>query len=158
MTVSKVETNPADFVDFGALHALLSTSFAHMAGRIDPPSSLTRLTPEDLRVKAQLEDLFVIRDGDVPVACLFGARRADCYYIGKLAVAAPQRGRGLARALLDAAADHARAAGLSVLELQSRVELVENHAAFLHLGFVLAAETAHPGYQRATSLTFRRAI
>ncbi|NKX46054.1 GNAT family N-acetyltransferase [Roseicyclus persicicus] len=158
MTVPHVETNPADFDDYAALHGLLSTSFAYMAGRIDPPSSMTALTQDGLRRKAGDEDLFLVRDGGRPVACLFGAATPDGYYIGKLAVAAAQRRRGLARALVEAAAARARALGLPALELQTRVELTENHAAFAAMGFVQTAATAHPGYDRPTSLTFRRPL
>ncbi|MBF9058639.1 GNAT family N-acetyltransferase [Rhodobacterales bacterium HKCCSP123] len=158
MIVSKVETNPPDFSDFQALHALLSTSFAYMEGRIDPPSSMTRLTIDALKVKAAEEDLFLIRRAGMPVGCLFGTLTPDAYYIGKLAVAAPQRGQGLARALIEAAAARARALGATVLELQSRVELLENHAAFAAMGFVQTAATTHPGHDGPTSLTFRRAL
>lgn len=158
MTVSVVETNPHDFHDFRALHTLLSTAFAYMAARIDPPSSMTRLALEDLRRKADTEDLFLIRSDGAPIACLFGTPAADAYYIGKLAVAAAQRGRGHARALVEAAAKQARHLGLPALELQSRVELTENHAAFAAMDFVQTAATAHPGYDRPTSLTFRRAL
>nr|WP_109666113.1 GNAT family N-acetyltransferase [Roseicyclus mahoneyensis] len=129
-----------------------------MEGRIDPPSSLTRLSVSGLRQKSRTEDLFVVRNAGGPIACLFGAARPDAYYIGKLAVAAPQRGRGHARALVEAAATRAGALGLSALELQSRIELVENHAAFGAMGFVQTAATAHEGYDRPTSLTFRRAL
>jgi GNAT superfamily N-acetyltransferase len=158
MTVLQVETNPSDFTDFAALHALLVDSFAFMEGRIDPPSSLARLTVAGLRDKAAGEDLFLIRAAGRPIACLFGAARADCYYIGKLAVAAPQRQAGLARRLVDAAALQARARGLGVLELQTRVELVENQAAFAAMGFVEVGRTAHPGYARPTSVTLRRPV
>lgn len=158
MTVSNVETNPADFTDIAALHALLSTEFAYMADRIDPPSSMTRLTPGDLLGKIAQEDLFLIRDDATPIACLFGMAHPDHYYIGKLAVAAAQRRRGHATALVEAAARHARTLALPALVLQSRVELVENHAAFTAMGFAVIARTAHPGYDRPTSLTFRRAL
>ena len=47
----------------------------------------------------------------------------------------------------------ARALGLPVLELQTRVELTENHAAFRALGFAQTGATAHPGFDRPTSLT-----
>ncbi|WP_284266657.1 GNAT family N-acetyltransferase [Roseicyclus amphidinii] len=158
MIVSKVETNPADFRDFAALHALLSTSFAYMEGRIDPPSSMTRLSLDDLKVKAQGEDLFLLRADASPIGCLFGTLTPDAYCIGKLAVAAAQRGRGHARALIEAAAAHARTLGARALVLQSRVELTGNHAAFTAMGFTQVAATAHPGYDRPTSLTFRRAL
>jgi len=158
MIVSVVETNPPDFTDFAALHALLSTSFAYMEGRVDPPSSMMRLGIDSLKVKATQEDLFLIREAGRPVGCLFGTPTPAAYYIGKLAVAAPQRGRGLARALVEADATRARALGAPALELQSRVELVENHTAFTAMGFTQVAATAHPGYDRPTSLTFRRAL
>ncbi|MDG4648857.1 GNAT family N-acetyltransferase [Roseibacterium sp. SDUM158017] len=154
--VSKVETNPVDFTDFGALHALLSAAFAPMEGRIDPPSSMTRLSVADVAAKVRDEDLFVMFDGARPVACLFGAVKGEVYYIGKLAVAAGHRGRGLSRRLVEEAARHASGLGHPTLELQTRVELTSNHAVFRALGFEEVARTAHPGHSRPTSITFRR--
>ncbi|GAA5069420.1 GNAT family N-acetyltransferase [Roseibacterium beibuensis] len=156
--VSEVETNPSDFEDWLGLHGLLSDSFAYMDGRIDPPSSLLRLTPEGLEQKSRTEDLYLIRDGGAPVACAFGTITGECYYLGKLAVAASQRGQGLARGIIEAAAQTARKRGLSRLELQTRVELRENHRTFRRLGFTLVGASAHPGYDHATSLTFRRRV
>lgn len=156
--VSTIETNPTDFEDWHSLHRLLSDAFAYMAPRIDPPSSLTAMTQADVAHKARTEDLFVIRDPD-PVACLFGTGQSpEIYYIGKLAVAQSHRNRGLARALINAAADHARARGHSQLELQTRVELTENHATFARLSFARTGTTSHPGFDRPTSLTFRRPL
>lgn len=77
-------------------------------------------------------------------------------YIGKLAVAEPARGQGLARRLIDLAAARATALGLPLLELQTRVELTENHATFRRLGFTQTGATAHAGHDRPTSLTFAR--
>jgi GNAT superfamily N-acetyltransferase len=158
MSVSIVETNPADFTDFAALHALLSTSFAFMAQRIDPPASMSRMGVDDLRDKAAQDDLILIRTRGRPVACLFGRAQPDGYCLEKLAVAAAQRRRGLARQLIDAAAAQARGRALEVLQLQTRVELVENHAAFAAMGFVEVGRTAHPGYDRPTSVTMRKRI
>ena len=44
------------------------------------------------------------------------------------------------------------------LELQTRVELGANHAAFQRLGFVEVGRTAHDGYDRPTSITFRKSL
>ena len=63
-----------------------------------------------------------------------------------------------ARALIALAEARARALGLPVLELQSRIELVENHATFRAMGFALVGATRHQGYDRDTSLTFRRPV
>ncbi len=158
MVVSTVETNPPDFDDWRALHRLLAESFAEMEGRIDPPSSMARLGVEQLAAKARAEDLFLIRDQTRPLACLFGKLTGRSYYIGKLSAAVQHRRRGFARALITAAAHHGQALGASALELESRVELVENHATFAALGFQQVGATTHPGYDRPTSLTFRRPI
>ena len=158
MTAQIVESNPADFEDFNALHALISDAFAFMEGRIDPPSSIMAMGPDDLRAKTMAEDFFLVRDAGQPNACLFGQPQGAVYYVGKLAVAPAHRRAGLARALLDHAGDHARKRGHAALELQTRVELVENHATFARLGFQQTDATAHPGYARPTSLTFQRAV
>jgi GNAT superfamily N-acetyltransferase len=156
--VSHIETNPEGFADHAALLALLREAFAYMAGRIDPPSSLARMTGEDIARKAATEDLFLARDGARPVACLFGRAAGGVYAIGKMAVAGDRRGTGLARALVAAAENRARVLGLPALELQSRVELTENHAIFAALGFTETGQTAHPGHRRPTSVTFRRPV
>ncbi|MEL6795078.1 MAG: GNAT family N-acetyltransferase, partial [Pseudomonadota bacterium] len=68
------------------------------------------------------------------------------------------RGMGLARRLMESAAREARRLGLAALELRTRIELTENHSAFAALGFERTAETAHPGYDRPTSVTMRAAL
>ena len=156
MAAVVVESNPRDFTDFPALLALITHAFAGMEGRIDPPSSILALDVDDLRAKAQAEDFFVIRQGGRPIACLFGLPRGAEYYVGKLAVAQDHRRAGLARALIDAAGARARSLGLGALCLQSRVELVENHATFARLGFVQTGTSTHPGFARPTSIWFRR--
>jgi hypothetical protein len=52
----------------------------------------------------------------------------------------------------------ARALGRPLLELQTRVELTENHAIFAALGFREVGRTAHPGYDRPTSVTMERPV
>lgn len=142
--------------DAAAILRLLQAEFAHMEGRIDPPSSLGALTPGAIEALAQGGEVWVI--GVPPVACVFLTPRPGALYLGKLAVAASHRRRGFARALVELAETRARALGLPLLELQTRVELAENHATFRALGFVEAGRTAHPGFDRPTTVTFRRAV
>lgn len=153
-----IETNPPDFADYAALHTLLRVCFAGMEGRIDPPSSLMRMSTDDLRAKAARDDLFLIRAAGRPVGCLFGHPDGTAYYVDKLAVAASQKGRGHARALIEAATRRAADLGADSLRLQSRVELTENHAIFLRLGFREVGRSAHPGYEQPTSITFARPV
>lgn len=145
-----------DPYDWAALLALIQRAFAAMEGVIDPPSSLHRLTPEGIAEQARQGEVWVI--GTPPAACVFFTPKEGALYIGKLAVDPLRQGQGLGRALLDLAETRARVLGLPTLELQTRVELTANHAIFQRLGFVQTAATAHPGYDRPTTLTFHRTV
>lgn len=138
--------------------ALLRTAFAFMDGQIDPPSSLHRLTIAEMARQAAPGAVFAVIENGHPVACLFCSAGPDALYLGKLAVAPSRRGRGLARALIHAAAKEARDRGLTALELSTRVELTENHAAFARLGFVRTGTESHPGYDRPTSILMRKTL
>ena len=142
--------------DWPAVLALIRAEFAYMDGVIDPPSSMHRLTLAEIERQAETGEIWVI--GAPPVACVFFTTRADALYIGKLAVAEPHRGQGHARALIDMANRRAAELGLPWLELQTRVELAANQATFRHLGFAEVGRTAHAGYDRPTSMTFRRSV
>ncbi|MDP2087740.1 MAG: GNAT family N-acetyltransferase [Gemmobacter sp.] len=142
--------------DWSAILRLIQTEFAYMDGVIDPPSSMHRLGVEDIARQASEGEVWVI--GAPPVACAFFTVKDDALYVGKLAVDAAHRGQGHARALLDMADRRAAAQGLRWLELQTRIELGANHAAFRRLGFHETGRTAHPGYARPTSVTMRRAV
>jgi GNAT superfamily N-acetyltransferase len=83
----------------------------------------------------------------------FAQVKDDALYIGKLAVRAGVQGAGIGRKLVEAARDEARSRGLKMLELQTRIELTENHAMCARMGFVKTAETAHPRFDRPTSIT-----
>ena len=127
--------------------ALLRQAFAYMDRRIDPPSSLRDLTPEALTRQARVGEIWII---GAPVACVFLTPKPGALYVGKLAVAESHRGQGLARRLIDRAETRAREMGLPELELQTRVELVENQATFVAMGFREVGRTAHEGFARPT--------
>lgn len=96
--------------------------------------------------------------GTPPIACVILTERGNTLYLSKLAVDPPARGTGLARTLVNVAGMRARAQGLSALEVQTRVELTETRAMFGALGFEVTARTAHPGFDRPTSLTLRKPV
>ncbi|MEI4473027.1 GNAT family N-acetyltransferase [Frigidibacter sp. MR17.24] len=145
---------PAD--DMGPVLALIRGAFAFMEGRIDPPSSMHRLTEAALAEEAARAEIWVI--GTAPDACVILTPKPGRLYVGKLAVADAARGRGLARRMMALAETRARRLGLPMLELQVRVELVENHRAFEAMGFRRTGASAHAGYDRPTSLTFGRPV
>jgi GNAT superfamily N-acetyltransferase len=154
----RVSTCPEGFNKWPELLDLVRQAFSYMDGRINPPSSLTRMGVEEFKTAAAQGTLIVAHEGQTLVGCAFAELRDDCVYVGKVAVAQSRRGKGVARSLLAAAEEIAKYHDKQFLELQTRVELVENHATFAALGFQKMAETAHPGYDRPTSITMRRPV
>ena len=154
-----VDPAPPGFDDWAALHRLLREAFAFMDARIDPPSSMHRLDADALAAKAADERLILARDDDgTLVGCLFLRPAGERFYLGKLAVRRERRGDGTGRALVRRARHLAAEEGGHELELQVRVELVENHRFFERLGFRKTGESAHAGYARATSITMRAPV
>ena len=141
-----------------AILELLHKCFAYMEGRIDPPSSLGKLTEADVSQQANSGHVLMIEEGGVPVACLFVTPREKHFYLGKLAVHPSHQRKGMARRLIDEAEALAKAKGATFLELQTRIELIENHEAFSRMGFRKVGETSHAGYGRPTSITMQRAV
>lgn len=140
--------------DWAGLLALIRRAFQGMEGRIDPPSSLSRLTAEGIARQAVEGEVWVVGR----VACMFLTPKPGRLYLGKLAVEPALQGRGYAKMLVGVAEARCAALGLPVLELETRVELTENHAIFRRLGFAETGRKAHPGFDRPTSITFQKAI
>ncbi len=144
--------------DWGAILRLLQDSFAYMEGRIDPPSSLHSMSAQDIAQFAKKNVVVVIERGSAAVACAFLSKKPNSIYLGKLAVGDAYRGQGYARRLVNYAEKIARENGCRQLELQTRIELVENHAAFAKLGFVKIGEGRHPGFDTITEITMRKVV
>lgn len=147
-----------DFARWDELLALILRAFAYMDGVIDPPSSAHQLTPESLREKANKEAGFLAMQDDEIIGCIFAAEHARHFYIGKLAVEPSLQGKKIGRELMKAVETLASETGKPVLELQVRIELAANRAAFGRMGFVETVRTAHAGYGRPTSVTMRKPL
>ena len=129
-----------------------------MNGRIDPPSSLDRMAPQDLETLARQGRLVVAERAGVLVGCGFFTLRPESVYLGKLAVASECRGRGVLKRMVSLADDLARRHGKARLELETRIELTENRRTFEAVGFSVTGESSHAGYDRPTSLSLQRSI
>lgn len=150
---------PAKVGDVGELLALLRRAFAYMEDRIDPPSSVEQLTVASLTAKAEDEDMiWAVETGRGLVGCMFALDLGDVLYLSKIAVDVPYQGQGICQRMMDCAEDLANQRGIPALGLQTRVELIENHAAFARMGFVQVGETAHPGFTQPTSITMRKPL
>ena len=149
---------PPTFDRWQELLDLVRRAFAYMDGVIDPPSSAHRLTPDSLERKCAAETVFVaVAEGRL-VGCVFLANSGAHAYVGKLAVEPAHQRHGIGRRLLEAAEAEAKRLGNLVVELQTRVELTDNHAAFARLGFRETARTSHEGYGRPTTITMRKEL
>lgn len=142
--------------DWTEVLTLIRREFAYMEGRIDPPSSMARMSTEDLAEQARQGEIWVI--GSPAMACMVLTPKGDALYLGRLAVDRAARGKGFARTLVEVAVDRARTLGFLAVELQVRVELTDNQRAFEAMGFRQTNATSHPGYDRVTSLTYRRSV
>ena len=136
--------------------ALIRRSFAYMDARINPPSSLGKMTLVDAQAHALAHEIWAI--GAPPVAACFLTIEERRLYLGRLAVDQTVRRQGLARKLFDLAETRARFCNLPCIELGSRVELTENHAIFRAMGFEIYAEDTHEGFDRPTTYWFRKVL
>lgn len=150
--------NPIEFNNWQTLHKLLIECFAYMDELIDPPSSLHKMTPASLRKKANTENLLLVHDADSLIACAYFDIRKEALYVSKVAVAQTHSGQGIANRIFSMAEDLARDNDKEYLELETRIELTDNHKAFGKMGFITTAHNSHAGYSRVTSITMQRAI
>lgn len=150
-----ISAETSGFYDWPGLLTLLRSSYAFMDGRIDPPSSLRHLNARGLEEKSEDERLVLAKDGEILIGCCFLKPACDLFYVGKVAVSPTHQGQGIGRKLITHAIGLARQEGRKGLELQTRIELVENHKAFAAMGFRKTGESSHEGYDRPTSITMR---
>jgi ribosomal protein S18 acetylase RimI-like enzyme len=140
------------------LLALILSSFAYMDGVIDPPSSAHRLSLASLWQKAQDEIAHAALEDGRLVGCVFCRPEPGFLYIGKFAISPAHQGKGIGRRLLSVAEDVAREKGLPTLRLETRIELVANHATFARWGFEKTAENSHAGFTRPTSIEMQKQL
>ena len=146
------------FRGWNRLLNLLYVAFEQQEGRIDPPSSVYELDESGLRMKAREEHVFLAEQADLLIGCVFAKDTGSSVYLGKLAVLPDMQGNGVGRLLVERVEDFARCCGRSVLELETRIELVENHRIFEAYGFRKVSERAHDGYDHPTSISMEKRL
>ena len=153
---------PASPADAPALKALLEAAYRgdsaragwnHEADILDDeriaPGELERLLSDPAIT------MLTARDGDAIIGCVAVThKRPALGYLGMLCVLPTLQSGGLGRALLDAAEDHARAAGITAMEMtviDSRASLI---AWYVRRGYVLTGETRPFPVLRDPPITF----
>ncbi len=90
------------------------------------------------------------------VALIETIPKSDHLYIQNIAVAEAVQGQGLARHLIDHAAQLARRSGLAELRLLTNKAFASNVDMYCHLGFELCREEPFPG--GGSTVHFRKAV
>ena len=108
-----------------------------------------------LKEKAHEESLILAYDTEKLVGCVFANDLPRSLYIGKLAILPSYQGQGIGQRLVAACSQLAKKKGLKTLQLQTRIELIENQKYFGKLGFIKTAEGSHEGYKRTTNITMQ---
>ena len=126
------------------LDELLELVHGAFAG-LQPPSSVLNETVDDIARRLRDGFALVVRADDQLIGSVFATRQDDALYLARLAVAPAWRRQGVGRALVDAAADEAQAAGLKRLSLRVRQNLPGNRAYFEHLDFAVTGQGQDPG-------------
>jgi predicted N-acetyltransferase YhbS len=150
MTTSSFALRPIAQADAEAVAALIRTAFGGISPPLVPPPSALRETTQS--VAAHLlggGGLVAEAEGRI-VGCVLWGERDGGLYIGRLSVAADWRRAGVARALVLAAEDEARARGLPRLHLGVRLALAGNRRLFAGLGFRETVLHAHDGFAEPT--------
>ncbi len=135
---------------------LIQTAFAYMDDRIDPPSSMHKLTLADIARLCDEGEVWSI--GNPIQACMALQAKPQTLYLGRLAVAEHCQRQGLGRQLVKLAVSRARELRLPTLEIYTRVELTENHAFFMSLGFCIKEQRSHAGYDKPTYMVMQKPI
>lgn len=146
--------------DWSDIVQFIRQNFAYMDGVINPPSSVHRLTAEMLADHSGEIWLLEHQQTLIGTTMLTPKRnqRQRRLYVGKIAIAPEYRDRGLARLLLDHAARRCVLLGLAVLELEVRIELIDNQRAFEAMGFTKIGESSHDGFDRPTSIKMQKIV
>ena len=155
VTISEVDKG---FSDWQALLDLLHEAFEFQNARINPPSSLYKLDVKSIAQKARDEKLFLAWQGKQLVGCVFARKQQDSVYIGKLAIKHEFQGLGIGKQLMAEAQGYAKDCGYREVELQVRIELIENQKTFTKMGFTETQRTTHAGFSQPTSVTMNKLL
>jgi GNAT superfamily N-acetyltransferase len=150
---------PANAEDPALLARIIVAAFEDYRDSLDPPSAA--LWETEASIAAELAagaGAFIVEEDGAAAGCVMTRRKGADLYLGRLAVLATVRGRGLGRALIAAAEEAARREGLAGACLNVRIALPKNRLFFNNLGYVETGREAHPGFDRPTFITMRKQL
>jgi len=147
-----------NYCDWGQLLDLLHAAFEYQKNRINPPSSLYTFDVISIAAKAKRENLIVAKNGNRLLGCVFVRVATGKTYLSKFAVLPSVQQQGLGRQMLEAAEKLVLRKGQSLIELDTRIELLVNHKTFAKFGFVKISEHSHQGFHQPTYIKMQKKL
>src|SRR5262245_44836120 len=147
---------PMTEADCDAVAALVRAAFAPL--RVDPPPSALSVTAESVAAQLRTGGGAVAEVAGRLAGAVLWQEQSGALYLGRLAVDAQHRRRGIARHLIAAAEAEARLRGLSRLTVSTRLVLTDNRLMFVACGFQETTVHAHEGYAHPTYLVLERLL
>jgi predicted N-acetyltransferase YhbS len=132
--------------DAGAITGLINAAFQVERFFIDGE----RTSADEVRAYMEKGTFLVAENGGAPIGCVYVEERGERGYVGLLAVAPAQHGKGLGRMLIEAAEDRFRRAGCRAVDI-SVVDLrTELPPFYRRLGYVETGTAPFPDPEKAT--------
>jgi len=149
----------ATAADAAALACTIAAAFEQYRGKLQPESGAFLETAEAIAAELARDSGAVVaeRNGTM-VGCVMVRLEEGDLYLGRLSVLPSERGRGIARRLVEAVEGEARRRELGGVRLGVRVVLTDNQRFFTSLGYAEYSREAHPGFDYPTSINMRKAL
>jgi predicted N-acetyltransferase YhbS len=144
--------------DAAAAAALIRAAFADLSAPVDPPPSALRETEATVAATIASGGGACAEAGAALAGVVLWDEKEGGLTIARLSVRPDWRGRGVARALMDAAEAEARRRALPRMHLSTRLALLDNRRLFAACGFRETSVHAHPGYSAPTFVDMEKLL
>lgn len=144
--------------DIPALARVIALAFEEHRGKLTPPSSSLKKSPEAVRQELQNAKAIVAIKDDKMIGCVFYSLKDDFVYLAHLAVLPDYRGLGIAKALMRAVERNALKQSYTKIRLSVRLALEETRAFYEHLGYTFYNYGAHPGFDKPTYVMLEKRL
>jgi ribosomal protein S18 acetylase RimI-like enzyme len=154
-----ISLRPARAEDAPLLARTIAAAFEQYRGKLVPESGAFRETADG--IAAELKNgagAIIAERNEVVLGCVMTKVEEGDLYLGRLSVLPAARGEGVARRLIAAVEDDARARGLPGVRLGVRVVLTDNQRLFNSLGYREISREAHEGFDYMTSINMRKVL
>lgn len=152
----------AQTTDAAALLAVILAAYAEFRDKLDPPSGAFAETAASIATKLRKGGAIqavVDRPGGTDlIGCVLYEPQGEFMYFGRLAVLPAWRRFGVARGLIAAVEEQAKAVGLNRVQIGVRLVLPAHQAYYEALGYQPIEYTCHPGFSQPTSVTMEKQL